>query len=359
MPEPRPEPRIVSLIASATEIVAALGFGRNLVGRSHECDFPAEVLALPACSEPKIDIHGTSREIDERVKSLAGAAVSVYRVFPDVLKRLAPTHIITQTQCEVCAVSLKDVEQAMAELIGNERPPQIVALAPMALADLWADIRAVGRSLDATARAEALVASLQRELDAIRTGATSRRQGATGGLSASASQLEDTGGRAASATGASRPSIACLEWIDPLMSCGNWVPELVEIAGGCNLLGAAGKHSPWLDWDELTACDADVIAIMPCGFDIPRTRQELPPLTADPRWPQLRAVREGRVYLTDGNQFFNRPGPRLVESAHILAEILHPDLFGNSLEGTGWIHLDSEPASASYTLSHTDGRGPA
>ncbi|HEV3299932.1 MAG TPA: cobalamin-binding protein [Planctomycetaceae bacterium] len=319
MPEPRTEPRIVSLIASATEIVAALGFGRNLVGRSHECDFPPDVLALPACSEPKIDVHGTSRQIAERVKSLAASAVSVYRVFPDVLKRLNPTHIITQTQCEVCAVSLKDVEQAMAEMIGVEHPPQIVALAPMALADVWADIRDVGQSLGVPDRAEALVGTLQQELDAIRA-------------------------RAASA--GSRPSIACLEWIDPLMSCGNWVPELVEIAGGRNLLGEAGKHSPWLEWNELIACDADVVAVMPCGFDIPRTRLELSPLVNDPRWRTLRAVREGRVYLTDGNQFFNRPGPRLVESARILAEILHPDLFGDSLEGTGWVHLDSRFAGS-------------
>jgi iron complex transport system substrate-binding protein len=181
------EPRIVSLIASATEIVAALGLGRSLVGRSHECDYPPEVLRLPACSEPKIDVHGTSREIDDRVKSLAGEAISVYRVFPDMLRQLEPTHIITQTQCEVCAVSLKDVEQAMAEMIGIERPPQIVSLAPMALADLWTDIRAVGRSMNAAARADALVASLQRELDAIHARAASggcgypwRATGATG-----------------------------------------------------------------------------------------------------------------------------------------------------------------------------------
>jgi iron complex transport system substrate-binding protein len=317
-----PEPRIVSLIASATEIVAALGFGPNLVGRSHECDFPLEVLSLPACSEPKIDVHATSREIDERVKSLAGAAVSIYRVFPDVLKRLNPTHIITQTQCEVCAVSLKDVEQAMAEMIGMERPPQIVSLAPMKLADLWEDIRVVARSLNAAERADALIASLQRELDMI--GNRARPGG---------SRLR-------------RPSIACLEWIDPLMSAGNWVPELVEIAGGENLLGKAGQHSPWLTWDELVACDADVIAILPCGFDIPRTRVELPPLVNDPRWAKLRAVHEGRVFLTDGNQFFNRPGPRLVESARILAEILHPDLFDPSLEGSGWVRLESRLAGS-------------
>jgi iron complex transport system substrate-binding protein len=309
------EPRIVSLIASATEIVAELGFGRFLVGRSHECDFPAEVLALPACSEPKIDVHGTSREIDERVKSLAGDAISVYRVFPDLLRRLEPTHIITQTQCEVCAVSLKDVEEALAQIVGSA--PQIVALAPMCLADVWNNIQSVGRSLGAAERADDFVRRLRREVDSI---------------SARAAQSNR------------RPSIACLEWIDPLMSAGNWVPELVEIAGGRNLLGTPGQHSPWLAWDELEACDADVIAVMPCGFDMARARQEMPPLTRDPRWDGLRAVREGRVFLTDGNQFFNRPGPRLVESARILAEILHSDLFGNSLEGTGWVHFDASSA---------------
>jgi len=309
------KPRIVSLIASATEIVAALGFGSSLVGRSHECDFPPEVLNLPPCSEPKIDVHGTSRQIDERVKSLAGEAVSVYRVFPDVLRQLEPTHIVTQTQCEVCAVSLKDVELAMAQLIGHD--PKIVALAPMCLDDLWTDIRVVAQSLSAEEQGEKLVQRLRGELDAI----------------------EERASRAVS-----RPSIACIEWIDPLMSAGNWVPELVELAGGRNLLGKAGRHSPWLTWDELLACDADVIAVMPCGFDIPRTRQEMPPLVSDRRWNDLRAVREGRVFLTDGNQFFNRPGPRLVESARILAEILHPGLFENSHEGSGWIRFDSQPS---------------
>src|SRR5579862_3193707 len=256
------EPRIVSLIASATEIVAALGFGSCLVGRSHECDFPPQVLDLPPCSEPKIDIHGTSRQIDERVKSLASEAVSVYRVFPDVLRRLEPTHIVTQTQCEVCAVSLKDVEQAMAQMIGHD--PKIVALAPMCLDDLWTDIRLVAQSLSAVEPGEKFVQRLRGELGAIQE-------------------------RASRAT--SRPSIACIEWIDPLMSAGNWVPELVELAGGRNLLGKTGRHSPWLTWDELLACDADVIAVMPCGFDIPRTRQEMPPFVSDRRWNELRAVR--------------------------------------------------------------------
>jgi iron complex transport system substrate-binding protein len=316
------EPRIVSLIASATEIVAALGFGPRLVGRSHECDYPSEVVALPPCSEPKIDVRGTSREIDDRVKSLAGDAISIYRVFPEVLRRLEPTHIITQTQCAVCAVSLNDVEAAMAQLIGQR--PNIVALAPMCLEDVWSDIRIVGRALGADERADELVGRLRDELESIATRAASV-------------------GR--------RPSVACLEWIDPLMSAGNWVPELAEIAGGKNLLGTAGRHSPWLSWDELSACDPDVIAVMPCGFDITRTRQEMPVLTGEPRWQTLRAVREHRVFLTDGNQFFNRPGPRLVESARILAEILHPDAFSNSLEGTGWIKLDHGCRAAEGSLA--------
>jgi iron complex transport system substrate-binding protein len=304
------EPRIVSLIASATEIVAALGLGRSLVGRSHECDYPAEVVSLPVCSEPKIDVNGTSREIDARVKSLAREAISVYRVFPDVLQRLEPTHIVTQTQCEVCAVSLNDVEAAMYQVTGSH--PQIVSLAPMRLADLWTDIETVGRSLAADEIARDVVENLRGRLDQV---------------AAKAARSSD------------RPSIACIEWIDPLMSAGNWVPELVELAGGRLLFGKAGEHSPWMTWEQFLTADPEVIAVMPCGFDISRTRQELPAMTGHPQWSRLRAVRQGRVYLTDGNQFFNRPGPRLVESAQILAEILHPDLFGHSMEGTGWVRL--------------------
>jgi iron complex transport system substrate-binding protein len=306
-----PEPRIVSLIASATEIVAALGFRDRLVGRSHECDFPPSVLELPVCSEPKIDVHGTSRQIDERVKSLAAAAVSVYRVFPDVLRRLAPTHVITQTQCEVCAVSLRDVEQAVAEMAGGR--PSVIALAPMKLADLWNDIRTVGQRLGISERAERLIAELQAAIAAIQ----SRLAGVP-----------------------RRPTVACIEWIDPLMAAGNWVPELVELAGGRDVLGRAGEHSPWLGWEELAVADPEVIAVMPCGFDIARSRAELAPLLSHPLWPGLRAVRDRRVYLTDGSQFFNRPGPRLVDSVRILAEILHGEQFAPSLEGPGWTRLE-------------------
>ncbi len=292
------EHRIVSLIASATEIVAALGLADRLVGRSHECDYPSSVKRLPPCSEAKIDVNATSREIDNRVKAILQDAVSVYRVFPDILERLAPTVIITQTQCEVCAVSLKDVEAAVCKLVTSR--PQIVALEPMSLADLWQDIHAVAKAVDAWDRAEVLVADLKSRLAV---------------LQERVAQISD------------RPRIACLEWIDPLMAAGNWVPELVEIAGGVNLFGEAGRHSPWMRWEDLVASDPDVVAIMPCGFDIPRTLAELDPLTSRPEWAKLKAVRTGRVFVTDGNQYFNRPGPRLVDSAEILAELLHPETF--------------------------------
>ncbi len=299
--------RVISLIASATEIVAALGCEDRLVGRSHECDYPPSVKELPACSEAKLDVNGSSRQIDERVKAILEDAISVYRVFGERLDELQPSVVITQTQCEVCAVSLKDVEQAVCEMVTTK--PSIVPLEPNWLNDVWGDIRAVAAALDVEERGETLIATCKQRLV---------------GLASLTAELQP------------RPTIACIEWIDPLMAAGNWVPELVEIAGGTNLFGEAGRHSPWMDWEQLLEADPDVIAVLPCGFDIPRTRHEMRVLLEDPRWPRLRAVAEGRVYLTDGNQYFNRPGPRLVESAEILAEIMHPGHFDFGHDGTGW-----------------------
>ena len=300
--------RIVSLIASATEIVAALGFEEQLVGRSHECDFPPGVERLPACSSSKVDAGATSRRIDGQVRALVADALSVYRVDPAQLDRLAPTHIITQTQCEVCAVSLADVERALLQLVHSR--PQVVSLEPMDLGDVWRDIRAVAASLGAPDRGRRLVDALTARLDTI---------------------------RARTEVLAERPVIACLEWIDPLMHAENWVPELVRIAGGTIMIGEPGRHSGYFPMDELVRRDPDVIAIMPCGFDIERSLREMPPLATHPDWPRLSAVRAGRVYVTDGNQYFNRPGPRLVESAEILAELLHPEAVDFGHRGTGWV----------------------
>ena len=302
------EQRIVSLIASATEIVAALGFEKQLVGRSHECDFPPTVTGIPVCSASKIDAQASSRRIDAQVRVLVDQALSVYRVDAELLDRLAPDLIITQSQCEVCAVSLADVQQAIGKLVSSR--PEVVSLEPMDLDDVWEDIRRVAEALENTGSGEELVDSLT-------------------------VRLSDIGRRAKRL--AAQPCIACIEWIDPLMFAANWVPSLVEIAGGRIMMGKAGRHSGYFDFDELASSDPDVVAIMPCGFDTAQSMREMPALTGRPEWARLSAVRNDRVFVTDGNQYFNRPGPRLVESTEILAELLHPETFEFGHEGTGWV----------------------
>lgn len=305
-------PRIVSLIASSTEIVCALGFEGQLVGRSHECDFPPSVKRLPQCTSPKFDTEGSSSQIDQRVKAIVQDALSVYRVDPGILEELQPTHIITQSQCEVCAVSLKDVEEAVCRMTSSR--PMIVSLEPDALEDIWADIRRVGSALGASDRSEILVAGLKERMSDI---------------------------EAKAACALARPGVACIEWIEPLMAAGNWMPELVEMAGGTNLFGEAGKHSPWMTWEELVNKEPDLIVVTPCGFDIPRTLREMSLLSGRPEWRSLNAVRNGRVFVADGNQYFNRPGPRVVESLEIMSEIIHPELFNFGHEQGGWVRYGS------------------
>ncbi len=302
--------RIVSLIPSSTEIVCAVGAEDRLVGRSHECDFPEAVRRLPVCTEPKFNPEGSSYEIDQRVKAILHQALSVYRVHGDVLKELRPDVIITQAQCEVCAVSLREVEEALADWIGAR--PQVISLEPRILTDVWAGIQRVAAVLGVPERGVERVKGLKQRVFAIAAMARTLSPG---------------------------PTVACIEWIEPPMAAGNWMPELVEMAGGINLFGEAGKHSPWMTWEELVQKDPNVVVVLPCGFDIKRTREEMPALTKRPEWSRLRAVQTGRVYVTDGNQYFNRPGPRLVESLEILAEVLHPAVYRFGHEGAGWEHL--------------------
>ena len=307
-------PRIISLLPSATEIVAALGFGDHLVGRSHECDFPPGVEKLPICSSTKIPARGTSYEIDERVKEIVAEGLSVYRVDVNLLRKLRPDFILTQTQCAVCAVTPHDLEEALCAWTGAQ--PAIISLAPNNLNDVWNDIRRVGDALGVSLRAVHLIVSLTKRLTAIRDEAQ---------------------------TTPSRPTGAAIEWLGPLMAGGNWMPELIEIAGGRNLFMQAGEHSNWLGWSSLSEADPEVILLLPCGFKIAQTIRNLNLLTENPAWSNLRAVRQGRVYLIDGHHFFNRPGPRLVESAEIVAEILHPERFNFGHRGTGWIPMEAAP----------------
>ncbi len=302
--------RIVSLLPSATEIVAAVGMADHLVGRSHQCDFPVEVSRLPALSATKVNLDGTSRDIDMRVNEIIAQGVSVYRVDADLLRSLKPDVIVTQTQCAICAVTPGDLEDALCEWTGAA--PVLVSLEPNDLSDVWGDMRKVGAALGTDAVAERAIAGLKGRLDAI---------------SATASRARYA------------PTVAAIEWMDPLMAGGNWMPELIEAAGGRSLFATAGQHSPWLEWSALAAADPDVILLLSCGFTIAQSLADMPLLQAHPEWAQLTAVRRGQVYVIDGHHYFNRPGPRLVESAEMIAEILHPDLFDFGHERTGWIRL--------------------
>lgn len=287
-------------------MVWALGGGGQLVGRSHECDFPAEVTSLPACTESKLLPNSSSRQIDEQINNLLGASLSIYRLNTRLMQELKPGLILTQSQCDVCAASEADVAKALGNWTGPL--PQILSLTPHRLADVWEDIRRIAAVLGISELGKEVLRTLKvRCVDVIEKVCL-----------------------------LPRPSVACLEWLDPLMGAGNWVPELVELAGGRNLFGEAGKHTGRIRWEELCAANPEVIIALPCGFDLRRTREELRVLTEKPGWSALKAVRAGRVFICDGSAYFNRPGPRLVESLEILAEILHPAKFHFGHEGTAW-----------------------
>jgi iron complex transport system substrate-binding protein len=305
--------RVVSLIASATEIVCALGARDVLVGRSHECDFPPEVARLPSLTEPKFPVTGTSYDIDARVKAIVQEGLSVYRVDAERLEALRPDIIVTQDQCDVCAVSLKDIEAALCAWGG--RKVEIVSLKPDALDDIWEDIARVARALGRERQGKRLVEELKARM----------------------ARIAEQSGAART-----RPRGAMIEWIDPLMAGGNWMPELVEMAGGENLFGVAGQPSPWLDWDQIVVADPDLILVHPCGFDMARTLQEMPFLERRAGWGELKAVQRDRIFVADGNQYFNRPGPRIVESLEMLAEIFHPELFPSRYEGRGWMRYPAK-----------------
>ncbi len=299
--------KIVSLLPSATEIVACLGLSKALVGCSHECDYPPLVKDLPVCTEARLNSARQSVQIDQDVQTLVQQALSIYQIKIDVLEKLQPTHIVTQDQCDVCAVNVAEVEKALAQL--TQSNPQVISLQPHLLPEVWKDIERVAQTLGV--ESQAVVSKLQARIDAL------------------ANQVKILPQE-------SLPTVVALEWTEPLMAAGNWIPELIELAGGKPLLGVKGEHSPYLSWERLTQAEPEVIVIMPCGFDLERTEQESQVLMEHPDWCKLKAVKNSKVFLVDGNAYFNRPGPRLVDSAEILAEILHPELFNFGDQGKSW-----------------------
>jgi iron complex transport system substrate-binding protein len=286
--------RIVSLLPSATETVCALGLESALVGITHECDFPPGVRDLPAVTRTRIPAGASSAEIDRLVREQLQQAPALYALDRDALAALRPDLIVTQALCDVCAVAEAEVQAAACALPGS---PRVLNLEPQDLEGVFDAIRRVAVAAGVADRGEEVVRGLRARVEAV---------------SARAARMPR------------RPRVAILEWLDPPFSSGHWSPELVALAGGDEVLGRAGDRSRTLTWDEVAAAGPEVVLIACCGFDVARTLQDVPALAAIPAWRGLPAVRSGRVYVTDGNAYFSRPGPRLVDSLEILAHALDP-----------------------------------
>lgn len=288
--------RIVSLLPSATEIVCALGLEAALVGVSHECDFPPAVRGLPRVTTTAIPPAAGSRDIDAAVRERLAGHTALYSLDVERLAALAPDLIVTQALCDVCAVADAEVRAAAQALA---RVPRVINLEPFTLEEVFDCIAAVGAAAHCTARAAALLTTLRTRVAAVAT--RSRTLGW-------------------------RPRVALLEWLDPPFGCGHWSPQLVAMAGGEEVLGRAGEASATTSWEDIAAADPEVIVFACCGFDIARTQVDIELVMREPAVRALRAVRDGRLWLVDGNQYFSRPGPRLVDSLEILAHALHPAL---------------------------------
>lgn len=299
------------MLPAATEILCALGLEGNLVGISHECDFPKKITNLPICTASKIDMQAGSLQIDTAVKNILSQALSIYNLDIALIKALNPDFIVTQSQCRICAVSLYDVETELADIL--DKKVKVLSLEPQNLEDILNDIRRVGVAFHITQQAENLIEGLEERINIIKHKL----------------KFIET-----------KPTVACIEWLSPVMVAGNWTPGLVNIAGGQPVIAEEGKHSPFIDVEQIITSNPDIIIVMPCGFSIERTLREINLLLDLPGWQDLNAVKNNRIYIADGNQYFNRSGPRIVDSIEILAEIIHPKQFVFGYEGEGWIRFN-------------------
>jgi iron complex transport system substrate-binding protein len=307
--------RIVSLLSSATEILFGIGAGDDVVAISHECDYPSEAIRLPRATKSIVDSSRTSAQIDEQVKRLMQAGEPLYEIDRELIRRLAPQLIVTQAQCDVCAVRYQDV----VDFVAGERElakTKILALNPQYLMQILDDVLRVG---EAAGRSEA--ASRFKDQLLRRHAAVLQRVGET----------------------VQRPRVVVIEWTEPLMAAGNWTPELVQAAGGNLLLAEAGKHSGYVTWLDIVAARPQVLIVAPCGFNLERSMTEARRLTGLPGYQELPAVALGRVFVVDGNAYLNRSGPRIIDSLEILAHLIRPDLFGapegELAEGRAWSRL--------------------
>ena len=285
--------RIVTLLPSATEIVFALGMQVQLVGVSHSCRLPPEASDVSVVTSTHVPVHETSEQIDRYVREHLTGHEALYDLDVVALAALEPDVIVSQALCDVCAVATGDVVAALEALPSR---PTLIDLTPNTLNDVFADILRVGRLLEASARAEALVASLLARCETLKTARIERR-----------------------------PRVAFLEWLVPPFNGGHWNPELVDIAGGEDLLGAPGRPSSTQSWEAVAAADPDLLFIACCGFPVERAMQDVELLRRNDLWRALRAVETGQVYLTDGNAYFSCPGPRLIDGLEVMAHALHPE----------------------------------
>ena len=295
--------RIVSLLPAATEWIYAFGAGEHLVGRSHACDYPPEVADVPAVTRSNIDTDTDSAEIDADVRRRLNEGLSLYEVDLERLEALDPDILVTQDQCNVCAVSPDALEEWLADEISEQ--VELLSIAPVTLKQVFDAALRIGRAIDRLEAAMHVIASGERRLQRIMNQLGIDRTGTL--------------------QGRSRPSVLCIEWMDPPMAAGHWTPDIVEKAGGRNVLGREGEPSHYISWDEAAAADPDVLALMPCGYELAETRANLQTCVDHPAWQTVRAVQEDRVFLIDGSAYFNRPGPRLYRSIELMAAVLHPD----------------------------------
>ncbi len=303
--------KIVTLIPSATEIVAFLGQKKFIVGRSHECDFPKDLNNIVKLTSPKINVDGTSGEIDKQINTILENSLSVYKVNIEQLKILNPDFVVTQSQCEVCAVSFSEVEEIVAKHLNKKT--KIISLQPNSLREVFDDISRVAEAMNIKKEIYGkLIRSLEDRLENIKNKTQNEK----------------------------KPTVACIEWIDPLMAAGNWIPEMVKISGGADTFGKSGKDSHWIKFDEINNLDPEIIIFLPCGFNIKKTKEEVDNLIIkNKKWQNLKAYKNKKFFIVDGNQYFNRPGPRLIESMEIFAEIFHPKLFNFNHKEKGWINV--------------------
>jgi len=297
--------RIVSLLPSATEIVCSLGLQDQIVGISHSCDYPAEICHLPVMTRTTVPRQASSEQIDSYVRGFLGENSALYQLNLDLLEKASPDVIVSQRLCDVCAVSTDDVLAALQRLSSQ---PGLVDLEPAVLADVFSDIRRVGTALDASAQAERVVAKLENRISLVAA-------------------------RTRTIAMELRPRVALLEWLLPPFNSGHWNPELVELAGGTDCLGPKGKPSQTVSWSDVLAAHPDIIVVACCGFSRQRASRDFEQLANQRQWRELVKSVSGRVYITDGNAYFSRPGPRLVDSLEALAHALHPSIHPPSATG--------------------------